>query len=275
MKEKLFLPSDCKGDLWLYNKERFLDHTYQSFLHRHDELELNLVVRGRGVYLVEDRKIELQPNTLLWLFPGQEHLLMDRSLDFEMWILVMRPETLRELCTDENSRVLLESDPAGNFCGSLSAPAGQKLASFCRETSGVKSNLALFNVSLGYILLSAWAAHQTSGGGAEKRIQPAIEKTARRLMEGNGQDDLGFLAQEAGMSATSLSRQFKRQMGVSLSAFRNRCRVEHFIELYGGGQERTMLDAALEAGFGSYAQFFRVFKAIMGGSPAEYRKSLG
>ena len=31
-----------------------------------------------------------------------------------------------------------------------------------------------------------------------------------------------------------------------------------------------MLDASLEAGFGSYAQFYRVSKQIMGNNPSDY-----
>jgi AraC-like DNA-binding protein len=33
-----------------------------------------------------------------------------------------------------------------------------------------------------------------------------------------------------------------------------------------------MLDAALEAGFGSYPQFHRVFKRVIGCSPGSYRR---
>jgi AraC-like DNA-binding protein len=33
-----------------------------------------------------------------------------------------------------------------------------------------------------------------------------------------------------------------------------------------------MLDAALEAGFGSYPQFHRVFKRMMGHSPMQFRQ---
>ena len=211
MKEKLFLNPRCKGDLWLYNQERFLDHSYQSFLHRHDELELNLVLRGRGVYLLNNRKVEMAPNAMLWLFPEQEHLLLEKSLDFEMWILVVKPEYLREICTNEESQVLLQGDPGSSFCRSLASLSVQKLSGLCKETLGARNDLALFNISVGYILLSAWAAYQTaSAGGSEKRIHPAIEKAARRIMEGQGRDELGLLAQDAGLSPSSLSRQFKR-----------------------------------------------------------------
>jgi transcriptional regulator GlxA family with amidase domain len=65
---------------------------------------------------------------------------------------------------------------------------------------------------------------------------------------------------------------FKQQTGIALVDFRNRQRVEKFLALYRTGQRMTMLEAALEAGFGSYPQFHRVFKRVTGRSPAEHRK---
>ena len=41
--------------------------------------------------------------------------------------------------------------------------------------------------------------------------------------------------------------------------------------LYGGGRRTTALAAALEAGFGSYAQFYRVFREETGRSPSALR----
>ena len=276
MKEKLFLPTNATGDLWLYNKERFLDLTYQSFLHRHDEIEMNLVTWGHGVYILDNRKVELLPNTIIWLFPEQEHLLLDKSLDFEMWILVLRPEYLRTICSDPVSKALLQSDPEAIYCRSLPTPLYQKINDFCKDALAVRNNLALFNISMGYILLQAWSAYQAANGAAnEKVIHPAVERAARLILDSEGMDDLPSLARQVGLSPTGLSRQFKKQMGLSLTDFRNRCRVEHFIDLYANGQTRTLLSAALEAGFGSYAQFYRVFRKIMGSNPADYRRSKG
>src|SRR5689334_5302732 len=63
--------------------------------HSHEELEINLVTRGEGVYLVEGKRVRVTKNSLLTLLPDQEHLLVDTSGDFHMWILVMRPRVLR------------------------------------------------------------------------------------------------------------------------------------------------------------------------------------
>lgn len=77
-------------------------------------------------------------------------------------------------------------------------------------------------------------------------------------------DDLVFLSQQVGLSPHRLSRLFKQQIEMSLTDFRNNYRLERFLERYEYGQTITMLDAAMQSGFGSYAQFYRVFRQIMG-----------
>src|SRR6266536_3902379 len=80
--------------------------------------------------------------------------------------------------------------------------------------------------------------------------------------------DLTELAGAVGLSPGHLSRLFKAQTGTSLSRYRNQQRLHRFLLAYGSGQPTTALAAALAAGFGSYAQFYRVFRQATGRAPA-------
>jgi AraC-like DNA-binding protein len=66
-----------------------------------------------------------------------------------------------------------------------------------------------------------------------------------------------------------LSRVFKAEMGMSLVEYRNRLRLDRFSVLLDRGRT-NLLEAALAAGFGSYAQFHRVFRALRHVTPREY-----
>jgi AraC-like DNA-binding protein len=78
------------------------------------------------------------------------------------------------------------------------------------------------------------------------------------------------LAGEFGVSSGHLARCFKREMGVSLVDYRNRMRLDKFFEVIQRGSNTTnLLDAALEAGFGSYAQFHRVYRRFVGSTPRD------
>lgn len=77
------------------------------------------------------------------------------------------------------------------------------------------------------------------------------------------------LGKRFGVSASKLTQVFRDEMGVSLVEYKNRLRIERFFTIVapGGG---NLMQAALDAGFGSYAQFHRVFRELLGATPKEY-----
>jgi AraC-like DNA-binding protein len=77
------------------------------------------------------------------------------------------------------------------------------------------------------------------------------------------------LAKRFAVSPTKLGHIFNEEMGVGLVEYKNRLRIERFLTLVapGGG---NLMQAALDAGFGSYAQFHRVFRELLGATPREY-----
>ncbi len=79
----------------------------------------------------------------------------------------------------------------------------------------------------------------------------------------------GELSKRFALSESKLARVFKAEMTMSLGEYRNHLRIERFFTLVapGGG---NLLQAALDAGFGSYAQFHRVFRRLLGSTPKDY-----
>ena len=208
---------------------------------------------------------------LLWLFPAQEHVLIEQSPDFEMWIEVAKPKAVRRLATDTGAKILRQANPAGEYCRRLPQSAFARLEALFLEITGTRQHPGLFNAGLGYALLAAWQSFEHAADVPVHDVHPAVEKAARYIRDKNNTLGLNDLAGYAGLSPARLSRLFKKQTGIALVEFRNRQRIEKFLALYGSGQRVTMLEAALEAGFGSYPQFHRVFKRVVGCSPGEYR----
>jgi len=79
----------------------------------------------------------------------------------------------------------------------------------------------------------------------------------------------GEIARQLQVSLTRLARTFDAEMGMSLVEYRNRIRLDRFDLLVHEGRT-NLLEAALTAGFGSYAQFHRVFRTLRGTTPREY-----
>jgi AraC-like DNA-binding protein len=118
-------------------------------------------------------------------------------------------------------------------------------------------------------------SHGQSGQGRGSRAagHPLVRQTVRLLAK---DPSLGgkALASSLDISLSRLARVFKVEMGMSLVEYRNRLRLERFQVLLDAGGE-NLLAAALAAGFGSYAQFHRVFRALRGTTPRAYLRERG
>jgi AraC-like DNA-binding protein len=241
--------------------------------HRHVELEVNLVVRGTASYLLDSRRYELTPGTLTWLFPGQDHVLVDESADHELWWAVFTPDLIARSARVPHTRPLLADDPSGWFSRRIGTGRARRLHMLFGEVSEAETrDAALANAGLAYLLAFAWRAFLDGDAlDAGVAVHPAVRKVAQMLQTDPETGDLVRLADIADLSPAHLSRLFKAQIGISISRYRNQQRLRRFLMAYEGGERSTMLAAAMAAGFGSYAQFYRVFRAETGRTPSTLR----
>ena len=270
MRLHLNLPAAWDGNLW---RSGYLGRARQK--HRHAELEFNLVTRGAGTYLLANRKYRIVRGDLLWLFPAQEHVLVGETPDFEMWVGVLKPHAIRRVATDPEARILQQAGPIGVHCRRLSLGILARLEDLFQDVAGTCEQTGLFNAGLAHVFLATWQQFERAVDVPVVDVHPAVEQAARLIRRDTGELDLHQLARQSGLSASRLSRLFKQQTGVTWVDFRNRERIRNFLQLYGTGQRRTMLAAALQAGFGSYPQFYRVFSRVMDCTPNDYRRKLG
>ncbi len=266
MREQLNLAPEGDGWVGIYHARSVLA------VHSHDELEYNLVTRGRCSYLVNERRYDLHRGSLLWLFPDQEHVLINPSPDCEMWIVVLRPAALRRAVRSGLDPRLLERNPPWMLARPLRPAAFAAHDRLLQHQFGHRDELARSNAGVTYAVLDAWAAFQAADDDAGDEVgnvvDPPIDLAARLLSRADAPADLGELAAQVGLSPSRLSRKFNQQLGVSIADYRNRIRLERFLATYGAAT--TVLDAALSAGFGSYPQFHRVFRQFLGVSPRAY-----
>lgn len=262
--------------------------------HRHVELELNLVVRGEITYVVGGRRFTFGKRTLLWMFPAQEHQLVDRTADAQYYVAVFKPDMIARSCrgpayeglkrdTAEEDGVLHTMLAPAEFDlmrgtmdalmdGSLDPDLLNREAGF-----GVGSNFRFehgdpdgLNAGLHHLLLASWRCQNAAGkgkGGRGASLHPAVKKALAWLSERSEADDLGRLAKHCGVSEAYLSRVFARQVGVPLTRYRNSVRLGRFWEAYRRPEQPTIVEAVYAAGFGSYAQFYKVFTHAYGRGP--------
>lgn len=263
-REPLALPDAWDGKVW-----RVIQPALAAGPHVHDELELNLITRGHCRYLVNGTRLDMAPHQLLWLFPDEPHVLVSTSSDFQMWIGVFRVQRWAALLQSEKYAPLLQRCPAAAHIRSLLPPQAKRLESLCEGMVAHENDLPLLQLGLRYLLLQAWTHFLSASSGLTNAIHPAVFKASVLLQEKADRCTIDQVAAAVGLSTSRLSVLFSQQVGLSITDYRNQQCLRRFQLLLASGRFRNLTDLALEAGFGSYAQFSRIYKAAVGAKPRE------
>jgi len=271
----LNIPDDLDGIAYLHkSRDVPIDRYARYIAHEHNELEFNLGISGTATYLIDGIPCRIETGVLLWLFPEQTHLITKASPDFSMWIVFIKASCLKEICLEPPFNELLHTQPHHILCVQLK----NQDATYLSESSErllAREPQNLHNSILRSTTLMAYHAflhsHEDRQGGA---THPAVARATKLIQTMGYNDPVDSIAQNAGISKSQLSRLFKAQTGMSLIEYRHKFFLERFMYIYGSGKTWTILEAALEAGFGSYAQFYRVFLHHLGCSPHDYFRSL-
>jgi AraC-like DNA-binding protein len=266
----LSLPAGRRGVAWRFPRR---DGVALRMVepHSHDEFEINLVTSGRATYIVSGERKVLRPRSLIWLFPEQEHILQNFTSDFTMWILVISPEFTEQMVP--RIPILAERDPGTVLMRTIPSKCVRLLDEVAQELSTGFQPLDCHELGLAWWLTSAWNAYEYGDSKDAGPLHSAVSR-AMALLRENPSKNLRTLAQQTRISPSQLSRLFKRQAGVSITDFRNRLRLDIFVDRCDGARDSSMFELAKDSGFGSYAQFSRVFRRHMGCSPETYYRTL-
>jgi AraC-like DNA-binding protein len=226
--------------------------SYRRPRHFHDEPELNVVVAGSGVLGVGDRVMDVSAGEMILFQPGQDHVLLESSAEFDLFVLAMTPELceravgLRSLASSRT--VPLPAEELRERTSELVALADVS------DRGVVETRLVEF---FKQAVERAHGTHVLSRRALEfARMTPSLPSSV--------------LARRLATAPSRVSQRFHADLGLTLVEYRARLKLMHFIELVDGGHPLNR--AALEADFGSYAQCHRVFRRALGCSPRAYFK---
>jgi AraC-like DNA-binding protein len=218
--------------------------------HFHAEPELNLVTRGTATFGVGDEQMTLVRGDVVLFHPGQDHVLLNASADLGLFAVALLPEL------------------AVSACGALTHVASRGFRMSEAEIKAAESTLNELNGA-------------KDSGGAETplaelfrsaRARSSQTHVLSRLALQHVNADPAVSGAELGSAIraqpSALSRHFHDDIGIRFVEYRARLRLIAFVALVDQGHPFSR--AALEAGFGSYAQCHRVFSAVLGCSPRHY-----
>jgi AraC-like DNA-binding protein len=223
---------------------------YRRPRHFHPEPELNAVCKGNAVIGLGDRVVRLGPGGVVLFHPGQDHVLLEASPDLELWVMALRP--------DLADQALHSLSRAASVGQSLSASAVTTLEDTLAGLAQVGDATVVETRTV-----DIFSMVQTQLFTNHVLSRRALEEVSTRPTTAGAE-----LAQQFGVDQSVLSRNFHAAFGLTFVSYRARQRAMAFVRLVDQGQSLT--SAALDAGFGSYAQCHRVLTKVLGCSPNRY-----
>lgn len=212
------------------------------------------MVTGWARFGLGSRTRLVRAGELLSFAPGQDHQLIGGSSDLVLFSIGLGHALAREV------------QRAADW--SLATPLQVQLLENDRASLFDRCARATGNAGADQAVTELWQAASWACRRAERVGPHVVTRRALAGLEADPSRSRAALAAEGSSDPGELSRHFHRDLGHTLVDFRARVRLMRFIERVDVGA--SLIAAALDAGFGSYSQCHRVFRATLGCAPSAF-----
>lgn len=237
----------------------------------HDELVVLFATHGQMNYLIDGEVVRMRPGLLLFAYAGQAHVLLSETRGFDMWVFLVSGQLLPRKHRGQSLPALTLAEAAGMLGPKhLGISARNELNELARTIAEEEDHDRQLH-GIKWWLGRAWGYWQTTKADRAQRLHPALDQAALAIKRDPSRD-LVDLAAEVRVSPEHLGRLFRKEFGEGFVSFRNRARLTRLDGILEVSPQSNLLQSALDAGFGSYPQFFRTFQKLRGQSPWAYYK---
>ena len=243
--------------------------------HHHTECELSLFISGTGIYSVSEKIYTFSPGDMFIFGSNEPHCITEiyqtlnlLNIHFEPRILWGNPDTT-ELLSVFNNR-------AENFSNKLPASDTILRSLILRAEQEIKSTAPSAKLQTKLLLYSALIhiiREYNSTNPASAAAVPA-ENLRDAILFINANLDkpitLSKIAEVSCLTPTYFSAVFKKYNGISPWDYIKIKRIERAVELL-KSTNLTKLEIAERCGFNSPSNFYKIFSAVTGKKPGDYR----
>ena len=231
-------------------------------MHSHEFFEIEYILSGTGVYVVNGTAYPFKPGMLFFMTPADVHSVSVENGDF---ITVHVSENisgslLLELVSVPKSAALLLTENDRRLAESLMTEllrAGQDAVYRERLAECLVSKIAR--------LLKENTKEIAYGTLSQKAMLYMLKQFREPIT-------LAEIAKELSVTPVYLSSVYKKETGENIKRYLDTLRFRYAKRLL-SFSDLTVQQVAEESGFASYPNFIRRFKTTYGTSPGAYRKS--
>lgn len=250
-------------------------------LHYHQCLELGICVSGNGVTYVDNRIYSYSEGDLQVVPAGVPHLSMGDKENRGRWCWIslepMRIFRDNGLCDLDKLQELADKSYAGVFHPWEYPQLAELLYQFQNLTldDSDQSRLSVLFLA-GQLLLECARIGDIDGAAqpvtaASAKVMPAVRYIRTNYHDSDAMRE-EKIAAACGMSCSHLRAVFKRETGLTVRDFVIQTRLVAAAYLL-RKTNRSVMDIAMESGFGQISCFNRSFSKIFGQTPTAFRKN--
>lgn len=266
-----------------YNLSRSCEYDKNEMHHIHEACELLFIEEGAADYYIEGKKYYVEPGDILIIGSRMHHMRRLDKLPFLRYGFSIKPSYFRSLNLGQEMEKIFQSPSPQDYekhFKQVDPSAFQEIIHqiqyLYHEGNGDKPFNSLFERSI--ITEIAVILYRLSGlKQKETPLSPMYMRMSeiKEYIDANYRAplDLNGLSQQFYLHPVTISKEFNKCFGRSLSKYINNVRICEGARLLETTQD-SVTDIAQKCGYDNGNTFLRQFKAIMETTPLQYRKSI-
>ena len=243
------------------NSEHFqkdYSKSYSCPTHLHQSFEFLATLSGKIAVTVDGTEYTIEKGQAALVFPHQLHSI--NGDEGEHMVIIFSPEIVKAFFSS-----VTDSIPKSNKF-SLSEHLLSALNNLNKNSSIIKKKGLLYCLCDEFDVQTTYISKHKTDKNLIYRIFEFVEHNY------NKDCSLETLAKGTSFSYCYLSRYFKNTVGISFNGYVNRLRINNACYLL-TNSDISIMQCALDSGYGTLRSFNRNFREIMGMTPVEYRNS--
>lgn len=260
----------------------------QQFLHYHDCLELNLVERGEGSYIINGKKYPIKQGDIFVINNKELHMAIpDEAVEHGLELVVLvfdidllwRNKGIGQFLTpflsrkEQFSHRIVADAHYNNRMTEIFANIEREYENREKGWELAAESLLAYLLTLIYRCYDEKQELEAEGKDFQKmytRISAVFDYIGGHFKE---QIKLEELAQLVSLSPHYLCKCFKKVTGRTIFEYIEQMRIQHSCYLL-RTSKASVVEIAMESGFNTVSYYNRVFKKYNGQTPNQYRKIL-
>ena len=243
-------------------------------IHSHEHFELQYLAEGEMINSIDYEEIHMKPGDFYLVGPEAYHsfkLITPKIVFFS--IFIYHPSARADVCR------ILETAPCP-VTGTIPPEDRNAFEVIIHQICDRKNFSLLENtetITLG-TLMALHMAYRTNPiklGDNFEEMGDLQKCLSYILAHYNEQLTLKSVAKTIGISSGYFCRLFSERVGITFLDYLNKLRIRKSRNMLIYETQKSITDIALDVGFRSYSNFYRIFVSIEGISPAEFRKRHG